>query len=232
MKPDENYSPEFFERLREGARRSARAVIPAILEYIRPATVIDVGCGTGSWLAAFRDAGVEDVWGVDGGYVEVARLEIPPGRFLARDLGLPFGRGRRFELVMSLEVAEHLPAEGAETFVRSLASLGPVVLFSAAAPYQGGTHHVNEQWPAYWSALFEAIGYLAVDCLRLRFWADQDVEWWYAQNLMFYVDRGELERYPRLAEARRFGPPVPPSLVHPRRFIEWVEWGMSRHDRP
>jgi SAM-dependent methyltransferase len=230
MIPDENYSPEFFEELREGARRSARAVVPAVLEYVRPASVIDVGCGTGTWLSTFRDAGADDIWGVDGVYVDVDRLEIPAGRFLARDLGQPFAMGRRFDLVVSLEVAEHLPAEAAATFVRSLTGLGPVVLFSAAAPYQGGTHHVNEQWPAYWAALFEAAGFLAVDCLRMRFWADEAVEWWYLQNFMFYVDRGELERYPRLAEARRSGPPVPPSLVHPKRFLEWVEWGMSLHD--
>jgi SAM-dependent methyltransferase len=232
MNPEENYSPEFFEKLREGARRSARAVIPAVLEYVRPASVIDVGCGTGAWLSAFREAGVEDVWGIDGAYVDVEHLEIPPERFLARDLARPFGMGRRFDLVLSLEVAEHLPPESAEAFVRSLAGLGPVVLFSAAAPYQGGTHHVNERWPAYWASRFEAAGLLPVDCLRLRFWVDEDVEWWYAQNLMFYVDRRELERYPRLAEARRAVPPVPPSLVHPRRFLEWVEWGMGLTTSP
>ena len=178
MNPDENYSPEFFEELREGARRSARAVIPAVLEYVRPASVIDVGCGTGAWLSVFREAGVEDVWGIDGAYVDIGPSRSPE-RFLARDLARPFAMGRRFDLVLSLEVAEHLPPESAEAFVRSLAGLGPVVLFSAAAPYQGGTHHVNERWPAYWASRFEAAGLLAVDCLRLRFWADEDVEWWY-----------------------------------------------------
>jgi hypothetical protein len=47
---------------------------------------------------------------------------------------------------------------------------------------------------------------------------------------MFYASGGELERYPRLAEERRFSPPTPLSLVHPKRFLEWVEWGMSRDE--
>ena len=229
---DQPYEPEFFERLREGARRSARAVLPAVFEYVRPASVIDVGCGTGTWLSVFRDAGVQDVWGVDGGYLDHDRLEIPPDCFLARDLSLPLETDRRFDLVVSLEVAEHLPGESAGTFVRSLTGLGPLVLFSAAPPYQGGTHHVNEQWPPYWAALFARYGFVAIDCLRRQFWADEDVEWWYAQNMMFYVDRDELHRYPRLAEERRFGPAMPLCLVHPKRFLEWVEWGMSHYDNP
>ena len=51
---------------------------------------------------------------------------------------------RKFDLVVSLEVAEHLPSECAETFVDSLTGLGPIVLFSAAIPHQGGTNHANE----------------------------------------------------------------------------------------
>jgi SAM-dependent methyltransferase len=230
MMPDQAYGPEFFERLREGAWRSARAVVPAILEYVRPASVIDVGCGTGIWLSVFREAGVEDVWGADGAYVDEGLLEIHKGRFLARDLTRPLGLDRQFDLVVSLEVAEHLPEACAGAFVRSLTGLGPVVLFSAAIPHQGGTHHVNEQWPAYWAALFEAHGFVAVDCLRRRFWSDEDVEWWYAQNAMLYVDQAELERHPRLVEERRFSTPLPLSLVHPKRFLEWVEWGMSHDD--
>jgi SAM-dependent methyltransferase len=225
-----NYDPEFFERLREGAQRSARAIVPAVLEYICPTSVVDVGCGTGTWLAVFRDAGIEDAWGIDGVYIDRDRLEIPPERLLSRDLLRPLRSDRRFDLVVSLEVGEHLPGNSAGTLVRSLTGLGSVVLFSAAAPHQGGTHHFNEQWPPYWAALFGKHGFVAIDCLRRQFWADEQVEWWYAQNIMFYVDRNELEQYPRLAEERRFCPPVPLSLVHPKRFLEWVEWGMSRDD--
>ena len=223
-----DYDRAFFDRHRDGARRSARAVVPFVLEYVRPASVIDVGCGTGTWLSVFRESGIEDDWGVDGVYIDRESLEIPEEWFLAHDLAQPLGLERRFDLVVSLEVAEHLPAEGAEQFVRSLTQLGPVVLFSAAAPYQGGTHHINEQWPSYWATWFAGSGFVAIDCLRRRLWADEDVDWWYAQNLVLYVARDDLERYPRLAEERRFCPSMPLSLVHPKRFLQWVEWGMNR----
>lgn len=224
------YSTEFFRRHREGARRSARVVVPMALEYLRPASVVDVGCGDGSWLSVFREFGIDDFAGVDGSYVDESVLEIPRDRFLARDLGNPLDLGRQFDLVVSLEVAEHLAAGCASTFVRSLTGLGPVVLFSAAIPHQGGTHHVNEQWPAYWTALFDECGFVPVDCLRRRLWCHEDVEWWYAQNIMFFVHRLAIPRHPRLAEARRQSDPTPLPLVHPKRFLEWIEWSMSHYD--
>jgi hypothetical protein len=160
--------------------------------------------------------------------VDRAALHIPPERFTARDLERPLDLGRTFDLVVSLEVAEHLPPESAATFVASLTGLGSLVLFSAAAPHQGGTHHVNEQWPAYWARLFEERGHVAVDCLRRRLWADERVEWWYAQNMVLYVERSHLEALPRLRAEHRWAGGVPPALVHPRRFLEWVEWGMRQ----
>ena len=119
------YTGEYYNALSEGARQSARVVVPLLLEFVRPRSVIDVGCGQGAWLSVFREHGVEDVWGVDGDYVERGRLAIPAERFLAHDLRQPLHLDRQFDLVVSLEVAEHLPAECAGEFVRSLAGLGP-----------------------------------------------------------------------------------------------------------
>jgi hypothetical protein len=96
-------------------------------------------------------------------------LEIPKNRFMAVDLERPFQLKRKFDLVVSLEVAEHLPAHCAEDFVSTLTGLGSVVLFSAAAPHQGGEHHVNEQSPDYWAELFQRRKYVPVDCLRKKF---------------------------------------------------------------
>jgi SAM-dependent methyltransferase len=226
---DETYTPAFFARQREYARSSAETVVPLVLELTGARSVVDVGCGTGTWLAAFETHGIEDVLGVDGAYVQDAALELAPERFLAHDLTRPLKLPRRFDLVMSLEVAEHLPAEHAATFVGSLASLGPIVLFSAAIPGQGGTNHVNEQWPAYWAALFAERGYVHVDCLRRRLWADETVAYWYAQNSLLYVSADELPRYERLSPLRDLSEPVPPALVHPTTYIELVDWARA-HD--
>jgi SAM-dependent methyltransferase len=217
------YSSEYFETLVKGSRRSAGVIAPYMVELIRPSSVIDLGCGVGAWLAAFQDCGVPDVCGVDGDYVR-SRLEIAEQDFLAWDLTKPLQLERRFDLSVSLEVAEHLPGSAAADFVALLTDAAPVVVFSAAIPFQSGKGHVNEQWPEYWARMFDARGYGSVDILRPRFWNHPDVEWWYAQNMLVYVAREEVDRYPRLREAVIGPGRFPLSLVHPRRHLEVVEW--------
>jgi SAM-dependent methyltransferase len=221
------YTTDFFTARRAGARRSARVIVPFVLELVAPRSVIDVGCGDGTWLSVFHEHAITDVYGVDGDYVDRARLEISQDRFHPHDLSRPLHLERTFDLAVSLEVAEHLPADAADDFVASLARLAPVVLFSAAVPYQGGEHHVNEQWPAYWAERFARHDFLPVDCLRRRIWVNPDVEWWYAQNVLLYGERGRLEMAAALKREYEIAGPVALPLVHPRRFVEWVEWGLN-----
>src|SRR6185436_5585705 len=113
VSPMERYDRRFFEAQRDGARRSARRTVPLLVELIHPKSVVDVGCGVGSWLSVFREFGIENVLGVDGGE-EVELLEIPPECFVTHDLTTPIVLDREFELVVSLEVAEHLPPESSD----------------------------------------------------------------------------------------------------------------------
>jgi SAM-dependent methyltransferase len=183
----------------EGSLRSARRIVPMVTEMLTPTSVIDVGCGIGAWLVAFAEAGVADYLGVDGEYVRRSDLLIPQERFEAADLEHGFASDRCFDLAVSLEVAEHLRAESAPTYVSSLVALAPAILFSAAVPGQGGIGHVNEQWPPYWGRLFAAHGYQPTDPLRSAIWNDADVEIWYRQNLLLYLDP---ELYERVGDGR------------------------------
>jgi SAM-dependent methyltransferase len=220
------YTADFYAGLEASARRSAEAIVPLVVELVRPASVVDVGCGLGVWLSVFRQLGIEDVLGIDGEHVDRTALEIPEDSFLSRDLEHPLAVARRFDLVVSLEVAEHLPPESADVFVASLAALGPVVLFSAAAPYQSGVGHQNEQWPDYWAALFAQHDYLPVDAVRRRVWSSEDVAWWYAQNTLLYVARKELARSSALQRELELGGTSQLAVVHPTRYLEWIEWGL------
>lgn len=210
------YTDQFYRTLQEGARKSAREIVPLVLELTQPQSVIDIGCGVGSWLSVFRAYGVEDICGVDGAYLDQTLLEIPAERFLSCDLTQPFSVERRYDLVVSLEVAEHLPADGARVFIESLTRLGSLVLFSAAIPFQGGTEHINEQWPEYWAEHFQEKGYVAIDCLRRKIWRNENVEWWYAQNILMFVAQEVLENYPVLKKEYEFAGSSQLSIVHPK----------------
>jgi SAM-dependent methyltransferase len=211
------YTTAYFGRLAEGARSSARAIVPIVVELVEPRSVVDVGCGTGVWLSVLRESGIADVVGVDGSYVDPAQLLIPTERFVAHDLTKPLRLDRTFDLALSLEVGEHLPPASAPTLVETLVGLAPVVLFSAAIPGQGGTHHVNERWPDYWASLFAEHGFSPVDAIRRRIWTNADVQPWYAQNTLLFLSQDVLTQHSRLKdEADHDGRIL--TLVHPRIF--------------
>lgn len=182
------YTDEFYAGQAPQSLAAARVILPVVLELAPAVSVVDVGCGLGGWALAAVEAGVETVIGIDGAHVDPRPLLMAREGFHARELSAPgsldgFGH---FDLAVSLEVAEHLPPARAESFVSELVALAPAVLFSAAIPYQGGTGHVNEQWPSYWGGLFAGHGYRPVD-LRPRFWDLDGVPNWYRQNMLLYV---------------------------------------------
>jgi SAM-dependent methyltransferase len=216
---NEHYTIKFYEGLRDGAARSAEVIVPLVLHLLPVRSVVDIGCGDGSWLSVFQKLGVDEVLGLDGEYVDPSLLQIPRDSFQARDLTKRFDLGRVFDLAVSLEVAEHLPADSAPVFVECLTRLAPVVLFSAAIPFQGGSHHVNEQWPERWAALFRKHEYLPVDFIRKRVWQNDAVEWWYAQNTLLFARTDFIESRP--AMKAEFGQTNPGqlALVHPRQFL-------------
>ncbi|HXJ05095.1 MAG TPA: methyltransferase domain-containing protein [Candidatus Acidoferrum sp.] len=216
----EHYTGSFYEQLRTGAKRSAEIIVPLVLNLVPARSVVDVGCGDGSWLAAFRKFGVDEILGIDGEYVDPVLLQIPRDCFQAVNLTRSFGLGRIFDMAISLEVAEHLPSDSAPVFVECLTRLAPVILFSAAIPFQGGTDHVNEQWQDKWAALFRGHRYLAVDCIRKRVWANEAVEWWYAQNTLLFVQAGLLENNGALKAEFEKTNPDQLCLVHPRQYMQ------------
>jgi SAM-dependent methyltransferase len=212
-----SYSREFYLHQQDGSLRSARRVLPHLVELVKPRSIVDVGCGVGTWLKAAAELGVDDTAGLDGAYVDRSMLQIRPEQFTATDLTRPFRVGRTFDAALSLEVAEHLPEESATSFVESLSLLAPVVLFSAAIPRQMGEHHVNEQWQSWWVDRFTRNGFVALDCVRRRIWHDEQIEWWYAQNILLMVREDHLSALPALREERDRNGPY--SVVHPRAYM-------------
>jgi SAM-dependent methyltransferase len=218
-----SYTTEFFDEMVETNLSSARVVVPHVMDLVNPRSVLDIGCGEGVWLKAFMEAGVAQVQGVDGDWVKNARLQFPEQQFLVADLTEPVSLDKKYDLSVCLEVGEHLPDSASATLVKSLTEAAPVVLFSAAIPLQGGSHHINEQWPAYWAAKFAAEGYVPVDCIRRKIWDDKEVSFFYAQNIFMFVRKDELSRYPKLQAEIDAGNDAALPLVHPHMYLYYAE---------
>lgn len=208
------YDAKFYGGQADGSEASANAIVPLILEAIPARTVLDVGCGVGTWAKVFQERGVDGPW--------VKGLRIPEERFCAVDFEsppyAPTGCPDRVDMVTTFEFVEHVDGDKAEALVDFLTSRADVVVCGAAIPGQGGTHHVNEQWPGYWRDLFAARGFVAYDFLRPLAWG-LNVEPWYVQNTIGYFKGGVPAEVRRRAEAAALANlETPISVVHPDLF--------------
>ena len=132
---------------------------------------------------------------------ELARLGVGYIQGVAQPF-LTLENGRRFDLAISLEVAQLLPSERADAFIDDLTRLSNMVLFSAAIPGQNEKLHSNERWQDEWAASFQARGYYAIDAVRPRIWHRDDVDAAVRQNTILYSNLAGLERYPGLLTDR------------------------------
>lgn len=193
--------------------KTPKLIAPMILETINPSSILDVGCGLGTWLKAFEDLGIKDILGVDGDWVDRELLKILPNQFAMHDLTLPFDLKRKFDLVISLEVAEHLDVSASEQFVQTLVNHGELILFSAAIPGQGGQNHINEKWLSVWADIFKRHNYILIDFLRPRIWSNPAIEVWYKQNIVLLCK----EHHPLIVQLKHYHTPYL-DIVHPDLF--------------
>lgn len=219
------YDQHFMDYTASASRHAAMKVAGLLREPLGLNSVLDVGCATGTWLAAWRESGIEIIQGADGDYVQLERLLIPAECFHPADLSRPLDLDRRFDLVQSLEVAEHIHRDHADQFVANLvAHASGVILFSAAPPGQGGEYHINEQPLDYWRGKFATHGYRAFDAVRPHLLPDSAVPFWYRFNTLLYVHDDRLAGLPdqiaRTAIAAEQPVPDPsPALFRLRRRV-------------
>jgi SAM-dependent methyltransferase len=184
------YDTQFMDYAAVSSAHAAQRVTSLLRQNLEINSVLDVGCAHGTWLRTWSEAGARDVHGLDGDYVDTAKLEIPAGAFTAANLNRPFDLERRFDLVQSLEVGEHIRTQASQHFVDSIAQHATkYVLYSAAPPGQGGEFHINEQSFEFWRGHFARHGFAVFDWLRPQIVSDSRISFWYRYNMFLYVRR-------------------------------------------
>jgi SAM-dependent methyltransferase len=216
------YNAEFYENNIEGMTSSAQEVLALLYKFYQPKSVVDVGCGQGAWLAVAESLGSNELLGVDGSWVNPDRLLSKNMTFLPVNFetAMPEIKGK-YDLCISLEVAEHISEERAERFIEVLCNASDAVLFGAAIEAQGGARHINEQWQSYWIDIFKAHDYECFDVIRPSLWNDESVAWWYRQNTFLFLKKGSLTMDRGLlktAERPIF------NVAHPENYQSKSQW--------
>lgn len=190
------YNKNFYEYLNITTLKSAEAVVPVILEELRRNELInsnfsvcDLGCGEGAWLSVFKLHGAK-ICGYDGNDVLEHRL-IDTDEYQKVNLCNPLENRRKYDLAVSLEVAEHIPGDKKDVFLDNLSAKSDIIIFSAAIPFQMGQGHINEQYPSYWIKEFKKRGYVCIDQIREKIWNDENVLFYYRQNMFFFMKENE-----------------------------------------
>ena len=193
--------------------KDAEHIVPFIIKLFHPSSVLDVGCGLGTFLKVFIDSGIKDVAGIEGEWLDYTKLLIDKKYVQVIDLEKPFSLERKFDIAVCLEVAEHLSESSAEQFIYSLTSHSDVIIFSAAVPEQGGQNHINEQWIEYWEVLFHKHGYKLYDIIRPFIWNIPEIFWWYRQNIIVCINSSKNVSFKT--------PPVN-NYIHPELYLSKI----------
>lgn len=96
--------------------------------------------------------------------------------------------------------------------------MADIVLFSAAIPYQCGTHHVNLKPPCYWADIFREFDFVCYDIIRNRIWDNPKIEFWYRQNILLYVHKNKIQDFKQFDIS-----PKPHYLIAPEAYEGYAE---------
>lgn len=173
--------------------KSPKIICPVLYNIFKPKSVVDIGCGIGNFLNQFKKLGVEKILGLDGIWADKYQISnnISLDNFIEYNLDEVFTPNQKYDIAISLEVAEHIDEKYADNFIKTLTNCSDNIVFSAAIPLQGGQNHLNEQWNNYWIKKFELNDYVCMDFLRNEIWDYEDVFWWYKQNILFFTKTPE-----------------------------------------
>ena len=158
-----------------------KKVLKIVIEELKPASVLDIGCGVGRSLEYFLNFDIEAI-GIENSAIAISKSPVKE-KIIRHNLKHHLNLKRSFDLVWCFEVIEHIHPDYEEIFLHNLTSHSSKILISAAKPGQGGHGHFNEQEPEYWLQKFKRLGYNYNEEFSNKVKAIKDN---HAENLLFF----------------------------------------------
>lgn len=208
---------------------SVKKLLPYLLEFVHPQSVVEVGCGEGELLEGFQQSGAR-IQGIDAEeYVQSSFWQENKDFFMSANLEkVRISCQSKFDLAVCLECAHKFPEERAKTLIHDICLLSDVVMFSAGVPGQENDT-ANGQMPSYWAKLFQQNGFVMLDCLRAKIWEDKEIDAVYRQNVLLYVKEEALAKYPNLLKFyMNHGEDSLHDIVHPE-FLKSITGKLNLH---
>ena len=184
------YPEEWFATRKEGVWFcDVQHFCNVVWELFEPNSVADVGCGPGVYLKCLQESGAESMLGLEGAENALKQAVIP--NIVWHDLREPFHHLRQHDLVLCVEVAEHIHKIYSDVLVETIVGLckpGGHVIFTAAEPSQGGFHHINLQPREFWAKKFVERGFSYSAQLSIKLLEQLDMKHlhWIERNLMVF----------------------------------------------
>lgn len=168
------------------------AIAETIIKEYQPKTIIEFGCGTGALAREFASRGITVV-AIDGysmpdfsNYSDVKFTKIDLNNVNETQKFLS-SFNSKFDLAISIEVAEHLNPDVSQSFIQWMTSVADVVVFSAAVPHQDGDGHINCRTRQDWYKFLKKSDFVIADTLRIHFTSNLRLGLWHKLNVIDYV---------------------------------------------
>jgi SAM-dependent methyltransferase len=221
-------APGVVRELAPGRKLAAEHAILGYIHGIRTfQSVVEFGCGLGTWLGVARALGATETRGYDTAEIPIEARGIAKADFFVTDFARFIKLDRTFDVAICLETADRLASSAAAPLIRTLCSAADWVLFGAAPPFQGGGDQFNENWMEYWAGLFAKEGFLCYDIVRPKFWHDRDIPFYFRQNTCLFVRRGANSAL----NSRDIEPTAcPPTMIHPELLLKLTSWLVNRDE--
>jgi len=187
------YNKKFYDDILavDKETKSSEKLAKAIKLYLKPKSVIDVGCGIGIYLKPLDLSGIS-CFGIEGSSIARKYSVFNKNRIIVADVTRKLNINKKYDLALCIEVAEHIPKKTSSILIGNLTSLSNIILFTSAPPGQGGTDHINEQKPQFWINLFNKKNFVfdkeKTEQIK-NFLIQKKCIWWIPANMMIFKKR-------------------------------------------